>query len=259
MLTPALPHAIDALKPEFAAHRPDKGLAQPFNRDEEDDDDEDGDETDDRDPVEATAAPNGIPCSLDNATLAQLVGRIRYQDEAAMASLYDALCGRVYALSLRITGKISTAEEVLQDTFWQVWRQAPRFDSERGSAVAWIMTIARSRALDARRANGRDVLQLRQEEVVDNQTAADCTGVDPLDLLDTLQRDTALHVALATLDPLRRQLISLVFYRGLTHDEIANHMNLPLGTVKSHLRRTLTGLREVLGPEFAIGGPEVQP
>jgi RNA polymerase sigma factor (sigma-70 family) len=221
--------------------------------------DADEDSAEDLDVASDAVAPQGIACSLDNAALAQLVGRIVRQDEAAMAALYDSLCGRVYAVALHITGQIGSAEEVLQDTFWQVWRQAPRFDAARGSAIAWIMTLARSRALDARRAGGRELLQSRSTAFGDGDAFADAHAADPLDLLDTVQRDTALHATLATLDPLRRQLIALVFYRGLTHDEIATHTGLPLGTVKSHLRRALITLREALGPDFNSGRCEVPP
>ena len=82
------------------------------------------------------------------------IARIVEQDQQALAELYDALVGRVYGLALRITRQVQLAEEVVEDTFWQVWRQAPRFDPERGTAMAWIMAIARSRALDALR--GKD-------------------------------------------------------------------------------------------------------
>jgi RNA polymerase sigma-70 factor (ECF subfamily) len=251
MLTPARLPDVDAMQPQPAVRRLADGTAEPLEDREEDD-------PDDLDPVPAIAAPHGIACSLGDTALAQLLGRIMRQDEAAMASLYDELRGRVYALALHITGTVGTAEEVLQDTFWQVWRQAPRFDAARGSAVAWIMTMARSRALDARRASRRDILQSHRRETQEDPEFEDASATDPLDLLDTVQRDTALHATLATLDPLRRQLIGLVFYRGLTHDEIAIHMGLPLGTVKSHLRRTLITLREALGPDFNVGRPEVQ-
>ena len=103
--------------------------------------------------------------------------------------------------------------------------------------------------------NGRIVLDVPTD--LPDGTILDLVTADSWDDLDADGR-RALHAALATLDPLRRQLIGLVFYRGLTHDEIASHMNLPLGTVKSHLRRTLIGLREALGPEFNMGGPEAQ-
>jgi RNA polymerase sigma factor (sigma-70 family) len=191
-----------------------------------------------------------LPCPLDGEALALLVAQIMRQDEAAMASLYDALSGRVYAVALQVTGQIGSAEEVMQDTFWQVWRQAPRFDAARGSVVAWVLTMTRSRALDLRRANARNVLHALRQTVEDFESCGADTACDPLDLLDIVQRDSQLHATLATLDPIKRQLIALVFDRGLTHEELAAHAQMPLGTVKSHLRRAMQALRDTLGPDF---------
>ena len=268
MLTPRAAPGADGVAPGAVAHgvgasrvgaRDLEGWQTGADGQGEDAEDIQDEEPDARETARVAAVPYGITCSLDNEALALLVGRIVRQDEAAMASFYDALCGRVYALALHITGQVGTAEEVLQDTFWQVWRQAPRFDAVRGSTIAWIMTMARSRALDARRASGRDALQSRRQDSEEPDDIADGSAADPLDLLDTVQRDSALHATLATLDPLRRQLIALAYYRGLTQDEIATHMGLPLGTVKSHLRRTLIALREALGPDFGRGRVEVRP
>lgn len=203
----------------------------------------------------AQAAPDdradgttSLPLSLNADALAARIRRIVEQDETALAELYDALCGRVYACALRITRQVAAAEEVMQDTFWQVWRQAPRFDPQRGTAPTWVLAIARSRALDHVRRLQRD--RLHAHELA--QTDADPMDDDPQDLLAGLQIDARLHQLLARLDPLKRQLVALAYYRGLTHDEIALHTGMPLGTVKSLLRRTLMALRDALG---ADGGP----
>jgi RNA polymerase sigma-70 factor (ECF subfamily) len=201
----------------------------------------------------AVARPaHGFAESLDNPALAGLIQRVMRQDEAAFAALYEQLSGRVYAVALHITRQVACAEEVLQDTFWQVWRQAPRFDPQRGSAVAWVLTMARSRALDAARSRARDPVQTSAQSVDDEDLFTDEAADDPLDLLHTVRRDSALHAQLALLDPLRRQLIALAFFRGMTQDEIAVHTGLPLGTVKSHFRRTLAALQSALGPDFSL-------
>jgi RNA polymerase sigma factor (sigma-70 family) len=202
-------------------------------------------------PAVAEAAGAALP-PRDNAALAQLIFRVMRQDEAALADLYDSLSSRVYAVALHITRHVACAEEVMQDTFWQIWRQAPRFDATRGSATAWVLTMARSRALDALRANKRDPLQSNRQFVDEPTEFADALADDPLDLLNGVRRDSQLHATLAALEPLKRQLISLAFYRGLTQEEIATHMALPLGTVKSHFRRTLAALRVALGPDFEL-------
>lgn len=170
---------------------------------------------------------------------------IMRQDQAAFAALYEACVGRVYSIALRITRNAAQAEEVTEDTFWQTWREAPRFDPARGTALAWILTIARSRALDSLRA--RDPAELVED--VDELREAQQGGgeASPQDLLVATQSDHALHRALAQLEAQPRQLIALAFFKGLTHDEIAAQTGMPLGTVKSHIRRGLNTLKSLLG------------
>jgi RNA polymerase sigma-70 factor (ECF subfamily) len=194
----------------------------------------------------ADGLANGPPpgsTTPGEALLRGWIARVLGQDQQALAELYDAMAGRVYGLALRITRDVQTAEEVTEDCFWQVWRQAPRFDAVRGSAVAWIMTIARSRALDALRR--RDTAEPLGEEQLANTPAEDQS--DPQDLLAAVQKQHRLHAALGALEPLPRQLVALAFFRGLSHEEIAGQMGLPLGTVKSHIRRALLRLRDLLG------------
>lgn len=192
---------------------------------------------------------DGLPASdirqqrvlADEARLQAWISRVVRQDEQALAELYEAMAGRIYGLALRITRHVQTAEEVTEDAFWQIWRQAPRFDARRGSVVTWMLTIARSRALDALRRTDRTEA-LDEESLADQQADS-----DPHDLLAAVQRQHRLHSALRRLDPLPRQLLALAFFRGLSHEEIASQMSLPLGTVKSHIRRALLHLRELLG------------
>lgn len=196
-------------------------------------------------PREAEAAERPGPKSgagVDESRLRAWIGRVVERDEAALAALYDALLGRVYGLALRVTGRAELAEEVAEDTFWQVWRQAPRFDPERGTALAWVMTIARSRALDARRA-------LDPAECTDDPESLagiDAGGGDLADWAVTVQEGSRLHAALADLEAMPRQLVALAFFRGLSHEEIARQTDLPLGTVKSQIRRALLRLRQLL-------------
>jgi RNA polymerase sigma factor (sigma-70 family) len=175
------------------------------------------------------------------------IERITRQDEAALNALYEATVGRVYGLSLRITRNAELAEEVTEDAFWQVWRQAPRFDPTRGTALAWILTMARSRALDALRARDPAIATEDMTAVLDAKGGSDDS---PEDLLSAVQSEHRLHSALEQLDPQPRQLIALAFFRGLTHDEIASHTGMPLGTVKSHIRRGLNTLRSLLSEPF---------
>ena len=199
----------------------------------------------------ATTGCPPLPVADDPRLLAA-VGRVVRQDEQALADLYDALAGRVYGLALRIVRQVQTAEEVTEDTFWQVWRQAPRFDPLRGSVTAWVLTIARSRALDAvRRVDPAEALD-------EDRLAAVASDSDPQDLLHAVQQEHRLHAALRTLDAVPRQLLALAFFRGLSHEEIASQMSMPLGTVKSQIRRALLRLRDLLGsddPRFPMVTP----
>lgn len=196
-------------------------------------------------------APAASLADAKNETLENLIARVMQQDELAFAALYERLSGPVYSLALQISRNVACAEEVLQDVFWQVWRQAPRFDAARGSVPAWVLTITRSRALDAARSRMRapQTQPSAQEEIDDCLPSPDA---GPQDLLFAAQQGSRLKVALERLDPLRRQLVSLSFYRDLTHQEISEQTGLPLGTVKSHLRRSIASLRETLGADVAL-------
>jgi RNA polymerase sigma factor (sigma-70 family) len=198
-------------------------------------------------------APMRAAPTADEQQLQAWLARIVHQDEAALAELYRATVGRVYGLALRIVRNPATAEEVAEDTFWQVWRQAPRFDPQRGPPLAWVLTMARSRALDALRARVR-----AQADTVSADALGDALDVErahpdepdnPHDLLQAVQASAQLHQALTQLEPVPRQLVALAFFKGLTHEEIAGQTGLPLGTVKSHIRRALTALRKCLSPQ----------
>jgi len=194
---------------------------------------------------EETAAPESryAAAALDDTALAALIERIVGHDEKALEALYDATSSRVHGLALRIVQRAALAEEVVEDTYWQVWRQAPRFDAGRGRPLTWLLAMARSRAIDALRRDER----FRHEELPEEGVADDAGHAPPAqDLLDATRGATALHAALAGLEPKARQLVSLAFFRGLTHEEIAEQESLPLGTVKSLIRRSLQQLKRAL-------------
>jgi RNA polymerase sigma factor (sigma-70 family) len=202
------------------------------------------------------AAPTTYAESLDDDQLAGLVERVCDQHEPSLVRLYEATSGRVYGLVLRVVRQPSLAEEVVEDVFWQVWREAPRFDAGRGKVLAWLLAIARSRAIDALRRQERvraSELAVEDDEALE-ALAADhgAQEMDPFDLVGASQHHAKLHAVLAALDPLPRQLLSLAFFRGCTHEEIAEQTGLALGTVKSHIRRTLAALRDQLAPQLLV-------
>jgi RNA polymerase sigma-70 factor (ECF subfamily) len=131
---------------------------------------------------------------------------------------------------------------VASDVYLQVWREADRYDPTRGKVLTWLMTICRTRALDhLRRA---DEAETHPEPEALRTEAPEQTSAQ--DLLSAVQEHAALHAALAKLEPVQRQLIALAFFRGMSHQEIAAHARLPLGTVKTYIRKALTVMREHL-------------
>ena len=176
-------------------------------------------------------------------TLAILVERMRIGQERALKELYDATVGKLYALASAILRSPEEAEEIVCETYAYAWANAARFDASRGNALGWLLMLCRSRALDRcrqRRANANAL------GVVASREVAGGSADQPYDILSLMQQRTSVHAALAQLTPERRQLVSLAFLHGMSHQEIAHAMRLPLGTVKSHVRRALTQLRESL-------------
>jgi RNA polymerase sigma-70 factor (ECF subfamily) len=185
----------------------------------------------------------GAPRAAD-VRLAAWIDAVVDRDERALAALYDATFACVYGLVHRIVRRTTLAEEVVEDTYFQVWRQAARFDAARGTAMAWLLAMARSRAIDALRREAR----FQHEDLERTEGAeADGAAAGSDELLDLARHHADLHRALMLLGPQPRQLVSLAFFRGLSHEEIAAQTQLPLGTVKSQIRRALITLRQAIG------------
>ncbi len=201
-------------------------------------------EAPDTDAANEPVASRAPAACLDDAQLAALIAGVVHHDARSLEALYDATSSRVHGVVLRITQRRALAEEVVADTYWQVWRQAARFDAARGRPLTWLLAMARSRAIDALRRDQR----FRHEELPDDddEAAASQGTPPPQDLLDATRQAGRLHEALAALDARARQLVALAFFRGLTHEEIAEQQELPLGTVKSLIRRSLLQLRGAL-------------
>jgi RNA polymerase sigma-70 factor (ECF subfamily) len=188
-----------------------------------------------------TAPRAGTP---SEAALAAWIERIVERDERALAALYDATLSRVYGLVFRLVRRPALAEEVVEDTYFQVWRQAVRFDPTRGRALTWLLGMARTRAIDAIRHEAR----FRHDSLEDDEACTTRSDTPPADdLLEAARGHAELHRALLRLQAQPRQLVALAFFRGLSHEEIAVQTQLPLGTVKSQIRRAMVTLRHMLG------------
>lgn len=175
-----------------------------------------------------------------------LIARVAKGEEAALAQLYDDTSRLVYGLVLRIVREPSTAEEVTMEVYMQVWRTAASYDTSRGSVTAWLATAARSRALDWMRS--KQARLYRDGQTMDDLPEMVDVGSNPEENLSQTQQAAFVRQAMASLPAEQRVALDLGFYSGLTHAEIAERLNLPLGTVKSRIRMGMNKLREMLGP-----------
>jgi RNA polymerase sigma-70 factor (ECF subfamily) len=176
--------------------------------------------------------------------LQPLLLRLRAGEQSALGELYDLTIGKVYALALAVLRSREDAEEVACDTYAQAWQQAARFDAERATVIGWLLMICRSRALD--RLRQRRARQSDAHVPVDEAGELHADEESPEQFLARLQEGSKVHAALAQLSPERQRMVQLAFIEGLTHQEIAARTGIPLGTVKSHVRRALLELRDAL-------------
>ena len=165
------------------------------------------------------------------------------RDETSLAELYDSTLSKVYGLALKITRRHDLAEEVVEDTYMQAWQEIAKFDSARGPVMAWLMMICRSRAIDALRRLDEAESHAEPELMRNNSELAKNS---PLDILLLLERETDIHIAMYSLNALQRQLLAMAFFKGYTHEEIALQMQMPLGTVKSNIKRAQNKLKDEL-------------
>lgn len=164
-------------------------------------------------------------------------------DRDAFGALYDATSSLVYSLVFRILNNPADAEEVTLDVYMQAWRDARRFDSSRGGVGAWLVTIARSRALD--RIRSHESRQKREAPPLEYDIQSDVPTPEELSAMSQDRR--AVSAAMAALSAEQREVIELAYFRGMSQSEMAEHLNLPLGTVKTRVRLAMIRLRELIG------------
>lgn len=181
----------------------------------------------------------------------EMLQAIARQDRRSFEEFYDLTSDRAMSLVMRITQSINVAEEVVSDVYLQVWRQADRFDPLRGNALAWLTVLCRSRALDTVRRNNTAPTS---HAISISEIPEGATEELAQDLLIAIEQKTAVHQALEKLDPEHRQLLALAYFRGYSHSELAEFTGMPIGTVKTRLRRTVQKMKElVVAIEKEIG------
>ncbi len=177
----------------------------------------------------------------DETCFVSLLQSVALQDTVAFETLYKATSRKLYGLAYRITLDHSLSEEVIGDTYLQIWQQAVSFNPSRASALGWMMMLCRSRAIDLLRKRSRQLSLHTGQDVVSLFGQSNETD-QPFDIIDTMESHSALHKAMATLDKEERQLLGLAYFRDYSHSELAQLTGLPLGTVKTKLRRSIKQL-----------------
>jgi RNA polymerase sigma factor (sigma-70 family) len=194
--------------------------------------------------------PPRMTDEFSDAKVIELLDRIarsaapggRRDAEAALRELYDLASPRLYGVALRVVANREWAEDVLQETFLNIWRNAADFRASLSPPLAWLGLMARSRALDflRRRASERADRTQQLDDVAETVAGAD---PNPMDTSDASEQAWALHECLRKLEARQREVVSLAYFRDLSHSELAEQLRLPLGTVKTWVRRALEQLR----------------
>jgi RNA polymerase sigma-70 factor, ECF subfamily len=194
----------------------------------------------------SSGSPNPETSEERDHVDARLVQRMAQGDKQALAELYDRFSGPLYGTALRVLRDPTEAQDVVHDTFVALWEKAASFESSRGSAFAWAVTLVRNRAIDRLR------MRRRRAELL-SASAPDDLGYDENPVTASGSESAALgddarvvRAAVAALPVDQKRALELAFFSGLTQEEIARKLSEPLGTVKARIRRGLLKLRDSL-------------
>jgi RNA polymerase sigma-70 factor (ECF subfamily) len=187
-----------------------------------------------------------MAASASDAEITALLDRVARQDSSALQQLYLRTSSRLYGLALRVVRQPEAAEDVLQEAYLNIWRSAADFRATLSPPLVWMGLIVRSRALDVlRRQAARGQAQTQELDDALGETLVGAAA-DPQALSQASQQARALHACLRQLEHRQREVLSLAYLRDLSHGELAAQLGLPLGTVKSWIRRGLDQLRGCL-------------
>lgn len=177
------------------------------------------------------------------ARLNQALAQVAQADRDALRDVYEMTSAKLFGICLRICRDREVAADIVQETYLKVWQRAGRFDPERASPITWLCTIARNGAIDWCRANhmafvGNDVDELAG--IADG-------GPSAIETIETAQRASRIHHCLDELGGNPAEVIRSAFFQGFTYNQLSERMNVPLGTMKSWIRRGLAQLKECIG------------
>lgn len=188
----------------------------------------------------------GMSATTPDDELMELLDRVAAQEQAALKLLYDQTASRLYGLALRIVGNKEWAEDVLQDSFLGIWRNAETYRDSLSPPLAWMGMLVRGRALDFLRRRRAERLHVNVPIEDVEELLQDNEAQSPVQWVETSEQAAALHQCLQQLEQPQRQVVSLAYLKDLSHSELASNLKLPLGTVKTWMRRSLEQLRKCM-------------
>ena len=194
-----------------------------------------------------TRALGKTPVTADPTLAIHLIRQVANQDRDAFSQLYDRFSTLVFTLAMRMLKARSDAEDLLQEVFVQVWRQAQNYNAERGSPEAWIINIARSRAID----KIRSIRRMEKSFVLTDDPARAESSENVETAAASSEAKLAMNSALANLPEAQRKVLEMAYFDGLTQTEIAARLKEPLGTVKTRMRSGIQRLREIVRVQAA--------
>lgn len=184
---------------------------------------------------------SGVPSA--GPDLQELMGMVARGDQEAFTQVYDAVSGPVLGLVRSVLRDPAQSEEVAQEVLVEVWRTATRFQSSRGSAMNWVLTLAHHRAVDRVRSVEASSAREHKAALLERTPAFD----DVTEQVESRLEREQVRRCMRTLSELQRESVTLAYYRGLTYREVAELLSVPLGTIKTRLRDGLIRLRDCLG------------
>jgi RNA polymerase sigma-70 factor (ECF subfamily) len=182
-----------------------------------------------------------VPAPGVGADLGTLIGLVARGDEAAFDSFYEQIASSIFGIVRRVIRDPAQSEEVTQDVLLEIWRNASKFDTERGTATAWVMTLAHRRAVDR-------VRSVQKESERERRTAtADIPYDEVAEAVESNLDRERVRRCLGSLTELQRESVTLAYYGGYTYGQVATLLGVPTGTIKTRMRDALIRLRDCLG------------
>ena len=184
----------------------------------------------------------------------KLMKRIKARDEEALSELYDLYKRLLFGMVISIVKKREEAEDVLQEIFVKIWNKAESFDEERGNVYSWIVTLARNKAIDRIRSKGYKTQQKQSVSIHEPLFSLEGDKHDPMETTIFSDRAELVKRALEQIPEKQSEVIKIAYYRGMTQREISDHLDIPLGTVKTRTRQGMIKLKRILGDYINTDG-----